>query len=155
MAQDHRGGCARTVLVGIEPTAEFDRRLQQLDAHRADRRALHALGIAAFAADVRGAILIGGVVEAGLLLGSQLGEFLPGQTLAIVGIRVGHRVDRDNPLLLGKRQAAQDDAIDDREHRGVHADAQPEGEDADNGKGRVLGQSPDGKTEIGQHGVWG
>ncbi len=56
--------------------------------------------------------------------------------------------------LLGFREGrgAEEQGVDQREHRGVHADAQSEGEQGDGGVARRLGEGAGGLAEQGQHG---
>ena len=59
-------------------------------------------------------------------------------------------IDLDNPAGIRDRQRTEQHRIDVTEHRGVGADAEGEGEDGNEREAGRLGESADGKAEIGR-----
>jgi len=58
------------------------------------------------------------------------------------------RAHNDEPLGLCVRQRAQEDGIDDAEHRGVRADTQRKSDDDDGAEARIPGTHPEGIAHV-------
>jgi hypothetical protein len=103
-----------------------------------------------------------GEVRVPLLTGGKRGE--DAQALAYVAIR-GRRegrflrslavdvVDGDQPVWREVRQRPQQHPVDDREERGVGADAEREGGDHDQGEAGVVQQPAERVAEVASHGL--
>ena len=88
----------------------------------------------------------------------------PAREVGVVG--VGHAVARDalarqgledggQPLRLGVGERLEKNRVDDREDRGVRADAQGQRRQGDRGESRALAQSPDRIANVLQQGIHG
>ena len=58
------------------------------------------------------------------------------------------RPDRHDAIGLVEWQAADQDGVDEGEHRAVHADAEREGDHGDGAEPAILHEEADGKTKI-------
>ena len=92
---------------------------------------------------------------------AQLALFDFGEIVVLPAARVA--VERDQALRLGEGRVAEEQRIDEAEHRGVHADAERQGDQGDDRETRVLEEGAEGKFHfrfldsrfsIGKHVDW-
>ena len=148
VAEDHDALGARLVVAAPEAAAEEHRLAQQVEAVGGDPDARRVLRRRPRVAHGHRSAQEGGQAFVRGRAGAPVEQVGPRDRLAAAGGRLALDAEDVEPVGLGEGQAADQDGVDQREHRGVDADAQGQGRNRHDAEPSILDEEAQREAQV-------
>ena len=148
VAEDHDALGARLVVAAPEAAAEEHRLAQQVEAVGGDPDARRVLRRRPRVAHGHRSAQEGGQAFVRGRAGAPVEQIGPRDRLAAAGGRLALDAEDVEPVGLGEGQAADQDGVDQREHRGVDADAQGQGRNRHDAEPSILDEEAQREAQV-------
>ena len=148
VAEDHDALGARLVVAAPEAAAEEHRLAQQVEAVGGDPDARRVLRRRPRVAHGHRSAQEGGQAFVRGRAGAPVEQIGPRDRLSAAGGRLALDAEDVEPVGLGEGQAADQDGVDQREHRGVDADAQGQGRNRHDAEPSILDEEAQREAQV-------